>query len=183
MSVTFRIVNVVATAALDRPLDLKSLHKRFPHEVVHDQEIYGGRAAYFRSMDMQGKIIIFPSGKMISVGTRNVTNAKKELTLMAKTLKAHLKTEPKIQNIVATANLGFEADLTNIASSKKIKVIYEPDQFPGAIIHLPLSKSATKASFLVFASGKLVCVGLKNTEDVRIAIEQLLAMLPRPFGS
>ena len=36
VNVTFRIVNVVATAALDRPMDLESLHKLFPHEVIHD---------------------------------------------------------------------------------------------------------------------------------------------------
>lgn len=177
MSVTFRIVNVVATASLDRPMDLESLHKLFPHEVIHDPEIYGGRTAYFKSKDMQGKVSIFWSGKMISIGTRSVEKAKQELTLVAKTLNASLKTEPNVQNIVATANLGFEVDLYKIASSNKIKAIYEPDQFPGAIIHLPLPKNATVASILLFASGKLVCVGLKDTKDVHAAIEQLLAII------
>ena len=32
------IVNVVATASLDRPVDLESLKEFFPHEVVHDQK-------------------------------------------------------------------------------------------------------------------------------------------------
>jgi len=58
-----------------------------------------------------------------------------------------------------------------------MKVIYEPDQFPGAIIHLPLHENTTVASILLFASGKLVCVGLKDPKDVQTAIEQLLATI------
>ena len=177
MNVIFRVVNVIATAALDRPVDLEFLHELFPHKVVHDQEIYGGRAAYFKSKDMEGKVSIFPSGKMISLGTRSVKKAKQELALVAKTLNATLKTEPKIHNIVATANLGFEVDLYRIASLKKMKAIYEPDQFPGAIVHLPLPENAIVASILLFASGKLICVGLKDPKDVHVAIEQLLAMI------
>lgn len=170
------IVNVVATAALDRPVDLESIKESFPQEVVHDPEIYGGRTAYFKSCKMQGKVSIFPSGKMISIGTRSIETATQELTSVAKTLNASLKTGPKVQNIVATANLGFEVDLYKIAS---LKAIYEPDQFPGAIIHLPLHENDTVASILLFASGKLVCVGLKDPNDIRVAIEQLLAKLPR----
>ena len=171
------IHNVVATATLDRPVDLESLHERFPHEIVHDQEIYGGRTAYFKSKDMEGKVSIFRSGKMISIGTRSVEEAKQELILVAKILNASLKTEPKIQNIVATANCDFEVNLDKIASLKKMKVIYEPDQFPGAIIYLPLPENATVATILLFASGKLVCVGLKDPKDVHAAIEQLFVMI------
>jgi len=77
------IVNVVATAALDRRVYLESLRELFPREVVHDVEIYGGRAAYFKSEGMQGKVTIFSSGKMICVGTKSVESAKQELVLVA----------------------------------------------------------------------------------------------------
>jgi TATA-box binding protein (TBP) (component of TFIID and TFIIIB) len=180
VGVSFRIVNVVATATLDRPIDLDSLRDLFPHEVIHDQEIYGGRTAYFKSKNMEGKVSIFPSGKMISIGTKSVEKSIQELKFVAKTLNASLKTEPKVQNIVATANLGFEVDLYKIATLKRIKAIYEPDQFPSAIIHLPLHEKEIVASFLLFASGKLVCVGLKDPKDVHLAMEQLLAAIRMP---
>jgi len=64
------IVNVVATAALNQRLDLDELGKF--REILHDPSIYGGRAAYFKSPNMKGKVSIFASGKMISVGTKNV---------------------------------------------------------------------------------------------------------------
>jgi len=180
VSAAFRIVNVVATVALDRPLDLKSIHEISPHEVIHDKEIYGGRVAYFKSRKMEGKVSIFSSGKMISAGTKSVNKAIQELKLVAKTLNVRLKTKPKIQNIVATANLGFDVDLYKIASLKKMKTIYEPDQFPGAIIRVSLDEKDVVASILLFASGKLVCLGLKDPKNVHLAIEQLLTAIRLP---
>lgn len=177
MGVAFRIVNVVATAVLDRGMDLEAIHARFPHEVVHDQEIYGGRVAYFKSKNMDGKVTIFPSGKMISVGTKSVEKAIQELSFVANALNASLKTEPKIQNIVTTANLGFGVDLNRIGTLKRAKAIYEPELFPGAIIHLPLHEKDVVATFLLFASGKLVCVGLRDPSNVQLAIAQLLTVI------
>lgn len=103
--------------------------------------------------------------------------ARQELILVANKLKrgkvAELKTKPKIKNIVATADLGLKPDLERMAISRKAKVIYEPEQFPGAIIHLILSEKS-KATFLLFSSGKIVCVGLTDRKGINAAINQLL---------
>ena len=174
------IVNVVATAALDQPVDLESLREFFPHEVVHDPEIYGGRAAYFKSDKMQGKVSIFSSGKMISVGTRSAEKAKHELALVASCLEdagiAKLKSPAKIRNMVATADLGFEPKLGSVKHVEGVHAIYEPEQFPGAIIRFALSDK-TKATILLFSSGKIVCVGLKNQKDIATAICRLPEMI------
>ena len=112
LGIAVKIVNVVATAALVHPVDLASLPFLFRRTVIYDPSAYPPPApAYFKSRDMQGKVSIFPSGKMISVGTKSEEEARQELTLVAKTLNTSLKTEPKIQNIVATANLGLKVDL------------------------------------------------------------------------
>jgi TATA-box binding protein (TBP) (component of TFIID and TFIIIB) len=63
------IVNVVATADLNQEVDLFELANL--KEIVYDSEIYGGRVAYFKLSDMEGKVSIFSSGKMISVGTKS----------------------------------------------------------------------------------------------------------------
>jgi transcription initiation factor TFIID TATA-box-binding protein len=178
MDAPFRIVNVVATVALDRAIDLESLAQLFPREVVHDEQTYGGRVAYFKSATMQGKVTIFRSGKMISVGTRSPEEARRELILVAKALKSTLKTEPTIQNIVVTASLEHEVDLEKISTIDELRVVYEPEQFPGAIITIRLSAGKT-ASILLFASGKLVCVGLRNVEQIREAIQKLITLLQR----
>jgi len=174
------IVNVVATAALDRPVGLESLKESFPHEVLHNSKIYRGLTAYFKSDKMQGKVSLFSSGKMISVGTRSQENVKQELVSVANQLEtkaiAKLKSPPKIRNIVATADLGFKPDLEKIAISRKAKAIYEPEQFPGAIIRLTLSEKAT-ATFLLFPSRKIVCVGLTDPKDINTAIHRLLHII------
>ena len=175
MDIHFNIVNVICTAKLDRSIDIESLPQLFPNEAVHDEEIYGGRVAYFKSEAMRGKVSIFPSGKLISVGTRSIDEAKRELNLVAKALKSGL-TEPKIRNIVATADLDHVVDLEQISLIREIASIYEPEQFPGAIIKIPLGEE-NMATILLFASGKLVCVGLRKLEDIKEAIEKLVSQI------
>jgi transcription initiation factor TFIID TATA-box-binding protein len=180
MDVAFRIVNVVATTLLDRFVDLESLRELLPHEVIYDQEIYGGRVAYFKSKNMEGKVSIFWSGKMISIGTKSVKKAVQELKFVAKTLNANLKTEPQIQNIVAMADLKVSIDLegflSQIQDEKQFHVIYEPEQFPGAIIKFPVFQGVM-ATILLFSSGKLVCVGLTRHDYVQKAVELMTSRL------
>lgn len=180
MNLQFIIVNVVATAALDQPVDLEFLRERFPKYILHDQDIYGGRVAYYKTENMQGKVSIFWSGKLISVGTKSIEKAEQELRLTAEALNARLKVEPKIKNIIATTTLNTEKDMDQIISElqedKKIHVIYEPEQFPAAIIKLPINQTA-KATILLFGSGKLVCVGLSRTEQIKKAIETIKSKL------
>lgn len=51
------IVNVVATASVEQPVDLAEL-ERFK-EIFHDSSVYGGRVAYFKTPEMNGKVSIF----------------------------------------------------------------------------------------------------------------------------
>ncbi|MCX8175453.1 MAG: TATA-box-binding protein [Candidatus Micrarchaeota archaeon] len=78
----------------------------------------------------------------------------------------------KIENIVASAELGLELDLYTIAS-KVHDVEYEPEQFPGAILKL----KEPKTSLLLFKNGKIICTGGKNEREVGAAIEKTLRML------
>jgi hypothetical protein len=73
----FEIVNIVATADLRQQVELTEIAKiRY---TIHDQEIYGGRVAYLKTPAMHGKTTIFPSGKLISVGTKTREQAQHDL--------------------------------------------------------------------------------------------------------
>jgi len=93
------------------------------------------------------------------------------------TLKGGILTKKKkpdfvITNMVASASLGLELDLFQLAS--KIKEIeYEPEQFPGAILKF----QEPKASLLLFKNGKIVCVGCKKRSLVEKTIEKTRKML------
>jgi len=165
------IVNVVATASLSQELDLDELGKF--SEILHDSEIYGGRVAYFKSSDMNGKVSFFASGKMISVGTTSEKEAFYELEHARKFLVENCFTklaqiQPKIRNIVVVADFGENVNLEEL--SKNCKMIYEPEQFPGGILRI---EEPFKATILIFASGKIVITGLKSSNQIKPTAQKL----------
>ncbi|MFP3215392.1 MAG: hypothetical protein RXR32_02500 [Candidatus Micrarchaeota archaeon] len=88
---------------------------------------------------------------------------------MAKKL---LKPDFKVENIVASADLGVDLDLYGIAKASP-DVDYEPEQFPGAICKIKDPKSA----LLLFKNGKIICTGAKTEADIRRAINQVIKLV------
>ena len=79
-----KIVNLVATGDLKQSVSLPEVAKiRY---TIYDQEIYGGRVAYLKTPRMHGKTSVFPSGKLISVGTRSPEEAQSDLQYTAEDL-------------------------------------------------------------------------------------------------
>ena len=82
------------------------------------------------------------------------------------------KPEFVITNMVASASLGLELDLFQLA--EKIDGIeYEPEQFPGAILKF----DDPKASLLIFKNGKIVCVGCKKRETIEKTVNKVKKLL------
>jgi transcription initiation factor TFIID TATA-box-binding protein len=75
----------------------------------------------------------------------------------------------KSPTVVASASLDSPVDLEKAASQLN-NAIYEPEQFPGLIIHT----EKPKGMILLFASGKFVCTAT-NEQDIYDAILQLKA--------
>jgi transcription initiation factor TFIID TATA-box-binding protein len=91
---------------------------------------------------------------------------------MAKSGKAVLHPEFKIENIVASADLGVELDLYAIAKASS-DVDYEPEQFPGAIYKI----KEPKVALLLFKNGKIICTGAKTEADIKKAIDQVVRVV------
>jgi len=173
--VKVQIVNVVATASLNQAIDFELLRKF--GEIFHDSDVYGGRVAYLKTKQMQGKVSIFLSGKMISVGTKSEDQAQKELLLakqflFQKGLIKDVELQPKTRNMVITAD--FEQPISLEELSDKTRAIYEPEQFPGAILRI---QQPFKTSILVFASGKIVITGLTSSQQIEPVIQQIGKLL------
>lgn len=174
-----KIVNVVATASLNQELDLDELGKF--REILHDSDLYGGRVAYFKTSNMEGKISIFASGKMISVGTTSEEESFSELEYAKKFLVEKGFTnptllQPKIRNIIVTADFGKRIDLEEL--SKNCKMIYEPEQFPGGILRI---EEPYKSTVLMFASGKAVITGLNGSSQIKPTIQKMANVAKRCF--
>lgn len=73
---------------------------------------------------------------------------------------------------MASANLGTELDLNALAVDLS-GAEYEPQAFPGLVFRLKEPKTAT----LLFRSGKLVCTGAKTLDQLKLAIETVVAKI------
>ncbi|UCF11978.1 MAG: hypothetical protein JSW06_08040 [Thermoplasmatales archaeon] len=78
----------------------------------------------------------------------------------------------KIENIVTSTIFEEKLDLDVIAKSLA-EAEYEPEQFPGLVYRV----KEPHVAVLLFGSGKIVCTGGKNTEDVSKVVEELLEKL------
>ena len=85
-----------------------------------------------------------------------------------------LKPTYRVENIVASADLGLELDLYGLASASH-DVDYEPEQFPGAIlkVHEP------KAALLLFKNGKIICTGTRTAADVNKAVGLAIELIKK----
>ncbi len=73
-----------------------------------------------------------------------------------------------IENVVASTKLAEEFDLIKIESELE-GAEYNKKKFPGLVYRV----KSPKAAFLIFTSGKVVCTGAKNVEDVRTVISNM----------
>lgn len=173
--VKVQVVNVVATASVNQTIDFNELVKC--KEIIYSSSIYGGGVAYFKTEKMEGKVSIFLSGKMISVGTKSESKAFSELAFVIDYLSAEglikkVEPSPKIQNLVVMADFEHQIDLEDF--SEKTRAIYEPEQFPGAILRIT---EPFKTSILIFASGKTIITGLKSSNQIEPVIQRIKKLL------
>ena len=82
--------------------------------------------------------------------------------------------EPKLQNIVSTANLKCQLDLRQIALQAR-NAEYNPKRFAAVIMRI----KEPKTTALIFASGKMVCTGARSEEDSRKAARQYAKIIQR----
>lgn len=164
------ISNVVCTADLKQRVNIKKFVK-YPWGIF-DEAIYGGKCGYVKSPDMQGRITIFPTGKMISIGAKSIKNAIEQIYqaqfhLVISKIVSETKLEPKIQNIVAMTNFKKKIDVHKLARTLP-HCVYEPEVFPGLIYSF---LGSTRA--LIFSSGKIVIPGAKSLEELNSAYFEL----------
>jgi len=168
------IVNVVASASVDQKMDLNEITRKFPDVEYHPDQFPG---LVFRLRTPKTATLIFTSGKMVCTGSKSEEIARKAVKTVVQKLrnegiKVKKDAEVTIQNIVSSINLGGKVHLEKAARTLP-RSMYEPEQFPG-LIHRMLDP---KTVILVFSSGKLVCTGAKNEQDVYRSVNNLHSLL------
>src|SRR5512136_1893833 len=113
---SIRIQNIVASAALNQRISLKTIVEKFPH-AEYSPKVFPGLV--FRLKKPKTATLIFETGKMVCTGAKSEKEAVQAVNKVTRELNSHgvpVSGKPVviIQNIVASAALGGEIDLENV---------------------------------------------------------------------
>ena len=167
-----KVENIVASTIFAEKLDLDVIATSL-EEAEYEPEQFPGLV--YRLSSPKTATLLFRSGKANCTGAKNIENVKKTVDIIADKLRKlgievydNKDLKIVIQNIVA--DLGGELNLDEVAVAFGLEnVEYEPEQFPGLVYRV----KEPKVVMLLFGSGKIVCTGGRNTEDVSTAVQDL----------
>ncbi|GAF84543.1 unnamed protein product, partial [marine sediment metagenome] len=154
--VEIKVENIVASTIFAEKLDLDVIAKSL-EEAEYEPEQFPG--LIYRLKDPKTATLLFRSGKANCTGAKNIEDVRKTIDIIAEKLKkigmdVHKNLEIVVQNMVATADLGGELNLDEVAVAFGLEnVEYEPEQFPGLVYRV----KEPRVVMLLFGSGKIVC--------------------------
>jgi transcription initiation factor TFIID TATA-box-binding protein len=171
-----RIENVVASATLNVKVKLEKIVSNFEN-VEYEPEQFPG--VVYRVVDPKAAALIFSSGKIVCTGAKSPKDSKIVVAkIVVKMRKLGIMVPDnytvRLENIVASANLGRELNLDKIAFTME-NTEYEPEQFPGLVFRM----DQPKVTFLLFGSGKVICTGGRTIKDVERAVDKVSKRLKR----
>ncbi|MFC1454873.1 TATA-box-binding protein [Candidatus Undinarchaeota archaeon] len=174
-----KVENVVASTSLGVELDLEAISAKLANTEYEPEQFPGLILRLFEEeVGVKAAVLVFRSGKMVCTGTRSpeaIEQAIKAAIVLLETVpktKIPRKYEITVQNMVASSDLVCELNLDKIAFTLD-NAEFEPEQFPGLVYRM----FDPKVVFLLFRSGRIICTGAKNIEDVHIAIKKLQKVL------
>jgi len=169
----YEIVNMVGVSKVGDNLDLNSLAMALEGAVYEPEDFPG---LIFKMKEPKAAFLIFRSGKVVCTGTRSPAVAQTALSIASKKLKdIGMKVFPnpeiEIVNMVASADLKSKTlNLRQLAIGLGLENIeYEPEQFPGLVFRM----REPKVVLLIFSTGKVICTGARNKNDVSLAVANL----------
>jgi len=168
------IENIVITGCFSEGLDLK----------VASQKLVGAKYSWKRFPGLSFKLaslatfLLFRTGKFVCTGIKTEVKGKEAIAKLLALLKTEgivsgdCVFECGVKNLVASVNIGG-ASVSLEQITNEFDVIYEPEKFP-AVIH---KLEDSQATFLVFLTGKLVCSGVANEEELKVAVKKFYDQL------
>jgi len=167
------IHNMVVTVQFSDRINLDKLANKLSSSAEYFPDNFPG--VVYRMKKPRASFLIFSSGKATCVGTASEKDAKEAIENMLKLLRdmgIDVKiSKIEIQNIVASTKLDTRFDIDKMAF-KLENSEYEPETFPGLVYKIKGS-----VTFLIFGTGKIVCVGAKSAKDIKESFDRLVKKL------
>ena len=169
-----KVVNIVASTYLEHDIPLIKLAEALPNTEYNPEQFPG---LVMRIKEPKTSALIFSSCKVVCTGAKSLLKVRESINQIIKNLakikiKIKIKPEIKVQNMVASGAIGMDLNLNGLAMTLE-NTEYEPEQFPGLVYKLP----NTRATFLLFSNGKIVCTGTRSEEKLREALNKLIKTL------
>ena len=169
-----KLQNIVATTNLEHDIPLIKLAEALPNTEYNPEQFPG---LVMRIREPKTSALIFSSGKIVCTGAKSMTKVKESIVNIIKNIEKigiKIKVKPiiKVQNMVASGAIGMDLNLNELAM-KLENTEYEPEQFPGLVYKL----DGTRATFLLFSNGKIVCTGTRSESKLREALDKLVVNL------
>ncbi|MEE9323442.1 MAG: TATA-box-binding protein [Candidatus Aenigmarchaeota archaeon] len=164
---TIKVENVVAFTTLNINISLNKLVGSVEDTEYKPEQFPG---LVYRPKNPKSAALIFSSGKIVCTGTKSIDMAKQAMKKVVERIKKSGVSVPAkypihVENIVASSRIKAEIHLEDIAFSLD-NAEYEPEQFPGLVYRI----KDPRVAFLLFSSGKIICTGAQNEEDIHTAL-------------
>lgn len=171
-----KIQNIVATTSLEQPIPLVKLAEALPNTEYNPEQFPG---LVMRIKEPKTSALIFSSGRIVCTGAKSMKKVNEAIENIIKNvekIKIKIKIKPKaiVQNMVASGSIGIDLNLNSLAIDME-NTEYEPEQFPGLVYKLP----GTRATFLLFSNGKIVCTGTRSESKLNEAVDLLVVNLAK----
>ncbi len=169
-----KVENVVASATIGESFDLDKVNEVLEGS-DYDPEKFKGVIFRIKEKELGTSVLVFSSGKLVITGALDEEEIMGTVDHLKDILEREgffILDEPivEIQNIVATSDFGITLNLNSVAISLGLeKIEYEPEQFPGLVYRM----DEPKLVMLFFGSGKIVCTGGKNIQDIEKGLEKV----------
>jgi transcription initiation factor TFIID TATA-box-binding protein len=169
-----KIVNIVASSSLGKDIPLIKLAEKLPNTEYNPEQFPG---LVMRIKEPKSSALIFGSGNIVCTGARSMAKLREAIKAIVKNvekigIKISEVPRAKVQNIVAHGSIGMDLNLNFLAMELE-NTEYEPEQFPGLVYKL----AGTRATFLLFSNGKIVCTGTRSEPKLIEAVDLLIEKL------
>jgi TATA-box binding protein (TBP) (component of TFIID and TFIIIB) len=149
------------------PLDIVTERLR---EKVIPYKNFGNYVSFTKKFSF---VVFKPSSNGLThINITKVPHLGKSVKRSLKVIKKLLKTKIvsyKLDNIIATSDLGKKISLSKIAQTNDFKVLYNNERFPGLFIKFD------EGTVILYHSGKVVIVGCKTVRRIEEITEWLSA--------
>ena len=171
--------NVVCTFNLGvETVSLRALANRTPFVEYNPKKF---AAATARIIDPRTTALCFASGNMVCTGAKNEQLARLAARKYVYVLQCcgfdvafH---NFRIQNLVASTDVGGLLMLDEMATAYGACCSYEPDMFPGLVLRI----TEPKVVYLCFRSGKIVITGARNRGMISSSFERVYNDILKKF--